>query len=130
MGSPAPSSEPGSIFPIQAVASPIAVTLRYCVPPSNTGNVSMRLWVFLPVATVLVAGCVSSSEIVSIGNGHYMITGRASGGLNAGKETTAATKAANAYCANQSKQMVLLNLDKTGNAAVFGENISLTFTCQ
>jgi hypothetical protein len=78
----------------------------------------------------LVAGCVSTSEVVPIGDGRYMITGRASGGLNAGKETTEATKAANAYCAKQSKQMVLQDLDKTGNAAVFGENINLTFRCE
>jgi hypothetical protein len=77
-----------------------------------------------------IAGCVSSSEVVPVGNGRYMITGRASGGLNAGKETTVATKEANAYCAKQNKQMVLQNLDKTGNAAVFGENINLTFTCE
>jgi hypothetical protein len=80
--------------------------------------------------TVVIAGCVSSSEIQPIGNGRYMVTGRASGGLNAGKETTQATKEANAYCAKQAKQMVLQNLDKTGNAAVFGENVSLTFTCE
>jgi len=79
---------------------------------------------------VTICGCVSSSEVVPIGNGRYMITGRASGGLNAGKETTAATKEANAYCAKQSKQMLLQNLDKTGNAAVFGENIDLTFSCE
>ena len=66
--------------------------------------------------SVVVAGCVSSSEIQPIGNGRYMITGRASGGLNAGKETTQAAKEANAYCAKQGKQMVLQNLDKTGNA--------------
>src|ERR1700722_3905537 len=79
--------------------------------------------------TVVVVGCASSSEIQPIGNGRYMITGRASGGLNAGKETTQDTKEANAYCAKQGKQMVLLNLDKTGIAAIFGENVSLTFTC-
>jgi hypothetical protein len=77
-----------------------------------------------------VASCVSASEIQPIGNGRFMITGRASGGLNAGKETTEATKAANSFCAKQSKQMVLQNLDETGNAAVFGENISLTFICE
>jgi hypothetical protein len=81
-------------------------------------------------AVSLVASCVSSSEVVPIGNGRYMITGRASGGRNAGKETTEATKAANAYCAKQSKLMVLQKLDKTGNAAVFGENFNLTFTCE
>jgi putative hemolysin len=82
------------------------------------------------VGAVALAACVSSSEVQPIGNGRYMITGRASGGLNAGKETTEATKAANAYCAKQGKQMVLQNLDKAGNAAVFGENVSLTFTCE
>jgi hypothetical protein len=81
-------------------------------------------------ALALLASCVSTSEVVPIGDGRYMITGRASGGLNAGKETTEATKAANAYCAKQSKQMVLQDLDKTGNAAVFGENINLTFRCE
>jgi len=82
------------------------------------------------VGFAFVASCVSASEVQPIGDGRYMITGRASGGLNAGKETTEATKAANAFCAKQSKQMVLQNLDKTGNAAVFGENISLTFICE
>ncbi len=82
------------------------------------------------ICLAIVTACVSSSEVVPIGNGRYMITGRASGGLNAGKETTEATKAANTYCARQSKQMVLQNLDKTGNAAVFGENINLTFSCE
>jgi hypothetical protein len=82
------------------------------------------------VMATLVAGCVSASPVQPIGNGRYMITGRASGGLNAGKETTAAEADANAFCAKQSKHMVLQDLDKTGNAAVFGENISITFTCE
>jgi len=59
-----------------------------------------------------------------------MITGRASGGLNAGKETTQVDKDANNYCAKLGKQMVLQNLDKMGKAAVFGENVSVTFTCE
>jgi hypothetical protein len=88
----------------------------------------MKFAIFVVVA--LVAGCVSASEVQPIGNGRYMVTGRASGGLNAGKETTQATKEANAYCAKLGKQMVLQNLDKTGNAAVFGENVSLIFTCE
>lgn len=88
----------------------------------------MKILILLSIA--LLTACVSSSEVQPIGNGRYMITGRASGGLNAGKETTQATKDANEYCARRSKQMVLQNLDKTGNAAVFGENVSLTFTCE
>jgi hypothetical protein len=78
---------------------------------------------------LLLTGCVSASEIQPVGNGVFMITARASGGLNAGKETTEATKKANAYCDAKGKQMVMQNLNQTGNAAVFGENINLTFTC-
>jgi hypothetical protein len=80
------------------------------------------------VMVTVIAGCVTASEVQPIGNGRYMITGRASGGLNAGKETTQATKDANAYCAKLGKQMVLQNLDRAGNAVVFCENVSLTFT--
>ena len=82
------------------------------------------------VCSCVVSSCVMASEVQPIGNGRFMITGRASGGLNAGKETTQATKDANAYCAKRGKQMVLQNMEKTGNAAVFGENVSLTFTCE
>jgi hypothetical protein len=89
---------------------------------------SRRLLVVVMV--IVIAGCVTASDVQPIGNGRYMITGRASGGLNAGKETTQATQDANDYCARLGKQMVLQNLDKTGNAAVFGENVSLTFTCE
>jgi hypothetical protein len=86
--------------------------------------------VILLAVAAAVTGCVSASEVQPIGNGRFMITGRASGGLNAEKETTQATKDANAYCAKLGKQMVLQNVDTTGNAAVFGENVSLTFTCE
>ena len=93
-----------------------------------SGDTAMRCVILGLVA--LLSACVTASEIQPIGNGRYMVTGRASGGLNAGKETTQATKEANAYCAKLGRQMVLQNLDKTGNAAVFGENINLTFTCE
>jgi len=87
-------------------------------------KMTLMLLVILPLS-----GCVTASEVLPIGNGRYQINARASGGLNAGKETTRATKDANAYCAKQGKQMVLQNTDKIGNAAVFGENVTLTFTC-
>jgi hypothetical protein len=92
-------------------------------------GVDMKQLFWCAIAICALTGCVTASEVQQIGNGQFMITARASGGLNAGKETTQATKDANAYCAKQGKHMVLANLDKTGNAAVFGENITLTFTC-
>jgi hypothetical protein len=85
---------------------------------------------FSIVVLALIAGCVSASQVQPIGNGRYMITGRASGGLNAGKETTQAEADANSHCTKLGKHLVLQNLDKTGNAAVFGENVSITFTCE
>jgi hypothetical protein len=69
---------------------------------------------------ILTAGCASSPEVVLIGNGRYMISGQASGPLNAGKDTMEAAKAAKAYCAKQSKKMVIRNI----------ENVSLTFSCE
>jgi hypothetical protein len=69
---------------------------------------------------ILMAGCVSSPEVVLIGNGHYMVTGRASGPLNAGKDTMQAAKTAKAYCAKLSKQMVIQDI----------ESVSITFSCE
>jgi hypothetical protein len=69
---------------------------------------------------ILTAACVSSPEVVLIGNGRYMVTGRASGPLNAGKDTMEAAKAAKTYCAKQSKQMVIRNI----------ESVSVTFSCE
>jgi hypothetical protein len=69
---------------------------------------------------ILNAACASSPEIVLVGNGCYMVTGRASGPLNAGGDTMEAAKAAKAYCAKQSKKMLIRNI----------ESVSITFSCE
>jgi hypothetical protein len=69
---------------------------------------------------ILMAGCASSPEVVLIGNGQYMVTGRASGPLNAGKDTMQAAKTAKAYCAKLSKQMVIQDI----------ESVSILFSCE
>jgi len=46
----------------------------------------------------LMASCVTSSDIVPVGKDSYLITGRASGGLNAGKGLIQATQRANTFC--------------------------------
>jgi len=69
---------------------------------------------------IVTAGCASSPEVALIGNGRYIVTGRASGPLNAGPDTIEAAKAAKAYCAKQSKQVVIQNI----------ENVSVTFSCE
>jgi hypothetical protein len=78
----------------------------------------MKAWI--ACGLILTAGCASSPDIVLVGNGRYMVTGRSSGPLNAGGDTLEAAKAAKAYCAKQSKQMVIRNI----------ESVSVTFSCE
>jgi hypothetical protein len=81
------------------------------------------------VFVVFVASCVSTTDIVPVGKDSYLISGRANGGLNAGKGTIQATQKANAYCATQHKLMIIRRVDTSGNAAVFGESANLYFSC-
>jgi hypothetical protein len=78
---------------------------------------------------LLLTGCVTTSDVVSMGNDQYLITGHASGGLNAGKGTAAAAQKAAAYCNAQGKSMVLVNSEFHGMAAVGGESTSFLFRC-
>lgn len=87
----------------------------------------MKIAVFAFVA--LLSACVTASEVVPIGPGQYIVTGHASGGLNAGKGVGAAAEKANVFCASRHK---ILSVDKTethGMAAVGGESNSITFRC-
>ena len=84
-------------------------------------------------AGVLVAtlvGCVATSKVMPAPGGLFMIKGRANGPLNNGKETTRGIKKANDYCARQSKHVVLHNIGETGNAALLGEHVIITFDCE
>ena len=83
----------------------------------------------LLASIALVTSCVSSSDIVPVGKDSYLISGRANGGLNAGKGTIEATKRANAYCAGQNKFMIIRRVDTNGNEAVFGESANIIFSC-
>ena len=58
-----------------------------------------------------------------------MISGRASGGLNAGKGNTAAAQQANLYCAAMRKFMIVRRMDNQGMAALGGESTTLIFGC-
>jgi hypothetical protein len=87
----------------------------------------MKPWILAAIATL--AGCVSTTDVVPVGKDSYLISGRANGGLNAGKGTIQATQKANAYCATQHKFMTIRRVDTNGNAAVFGESANLYFSC-
>ena len=76
-----------------------------------------------------VSACVTTSDIVPMGRDSYMISGHASGGLNAGKGIMAATQRANAYCASQHKVMMPGHTETHGMAAVGGESTTFVFSC-
>ena len=71
-------------------------------------------------AMMLAAGCASSPEVTSVGNGHWMITGHSTGAYNAGADTLVVANAAKAWCAKQSKQMVVRDI----------VDVSVTFSCE
>src|SRR5690349_398851 len=88
----------------------------------------MRILVAIGLAALLAA-CVSTSEVVPAGKDSYMIVGRAQGGMNAGKGQIEAVKAANSYCAQTGKVMVIRRTDTAGNAGFGGEHDTLIFSC-
>lgn len=83
----------------------------------------------LGVALIL-SGCVTTSDVVPMGNDQYLLTGHASGGLNAGKGTAAAAQRAAAYCAERHQSMVIVSNEFHGVAAVGGESTTLVFRCE
>lgn len=83
----------------------------------------------ISMLALIAAGCVTTSDVVPIGNHQFMLTGHASGGLNAGKGTAAAAQKASAYCSSQGKTMVMVNTEFHGVAAVGGESTAFVFRC-
>jgi hypothetical protein len=77
-----------------------------------------------------LVGCVSTSKIMPMGGGIFVIQGRAVGPWNADKERAKALKKANDYCVKQGKRVVLHNIDETGHAALLGERATITFECE
>lgn len=75
----------------------------------------------------MLVGCVSTSDIVPVGKDSYMVSGSGTGGLSYGKTLTAALKSANAYCAKESRFMIVRNEETQGRFN--GEAANLIFSC-
>jgi hypothetical protein len=84
---------------------------------------------YLIYPTILaLTACVTASDVTAIGNGKFMVTGRASGGMNAGKGTPVAIEKASDYCKNIGKSLIV---ETTENAMGFGtESTNLIFRCE
>src|SRR5580698_6249491 len=89
----------------------------------------MKVALFAICAAVL-AGCVSSSEIVPMGKDSYMVSGQARGGaMVTGRSIIEATKSANTYCSAKGLVMMPRNANPEGSATWTAETSTLVFTC-
>jgi hypothetical protein len=76
---------------------------------------------------LIMAGCVSTSDIVPAGKDSYMVQSSARGGLVMGSENVNALKAANAYCAGMGKVMQIRRTDTSTSLNYAAA--SLIFSC-
>lgn len=79
------------------------------------------------LAALLLAGCVTASEVLPAGKDTYMVAGGGTGGLSYGKTAIAALKKANDYCTALHKLVMVRNTQT--QSAFNGENSSLIFSC-
>ena len=80
------------------------------------------------LAVLLLAGCASTTEVVSYGGGLYLISANDSSGItNFGELQTQAAKEANVYCAKQGKTMRASQHSTSRNSA--GATATLVFSC-
>ena len=78
----------------------------------------LRLIPLLPV--LLLVGCASSTGIVPLGQGTYMIAGSQPGFVGTGEVKARLIKQAAAWCAQ--RNLVMTGVDSTGSDGVYGHN--------
>ena len=87
----------------------------------------MRLAVI--AMAVLLAACVTTSQIVPAGTDTYMISAANDTYGNCTPPEIRVTEQASAYCAKQSKTMVVKDTKDTTFDIGFGKRMTLTFSC-
>lgn len=92
----------------------------------------MRLGIFLLGAVaLLMTGCVTVTDPVSMGEGRYMITLNARGGFqNNGELLAQSIKKANDFCAGQGLHANVLSTQTTGVQMWTPQDNQVVFKCQ
>lgn len=87
--------------------------------------------VLVIVGALALAGCVSTIEPVSMGEGIYMIATNARGGFKSDAELSADTiRAAHAYCVRiGKKEAVVQSAANSGTQGLTPQNAQVTFKC-
>jgi hypothetical protein len=78
----------------------------------------------------LLTGCVTTSKIVPAGPDTYMISAANDACGNCAPAEIRANEQASAYCAKQSKSMVVNDTKDSTFDIGFGKRITLTFECR
>jgi hypothetical protein len=77
----------------------------------------------------LIAGCVTTSQIVPAGKDTYMISAANDACGNCTPPQIRATEQASAYCAKMSKAMTVKNAEEQTFDIGAGKRYTLTFSC-
>jgi hypothetical protein len=88
----------------------------------------MRL-ISVSAVAIILAGCVTTSEVVPAPDGMYVISAANDACGNCEPPQSRATRRASAYCAKQNKTMVADDFDESGIDLGFGNRYTLTFSC-
>lgn len=101
--------------------------------PITTTHGGIKLKTMLIVAGIAAAmltGCVSTSEVTEIGKDTYMVGTEARGGMQTkGKAMTANVKAANAFCGEKGKKMMLTHTETSGIPGWSPVDAEIQFVC-
>lgn len=90
----------------------------------------MKCTVWMLLAAVLTAGCVTTSKIVPAGKDAYMVSAANDACGNCAPAQIRATEQASAYCSKLGKTFVLKDTQEQTFDIGFGKRITLTFLCQ
>ncbi|MCE3289363.1 MAG: hypothetical protein K0R83_1375 [Caulobacter sp.] len=97
--------------------------------PGRTQGAVMK--VLVVVGALALAGCVSTTEPVSMGDGTYMIATNARGGFKSDAALSADTiRAAHAYCIQMGKkEAIVQTAANSGTQGWTPQNAQVTFKC-
>ena len=82
------------------------------------------------VASLLLAACATTSDVVSLGSDKYMMGYQVRGGLTSWGEVKAtAVQKATAYCVGKEKKIEVVDIQTSGAQGWTPQNADVTFKC-
>jgi hypothetical protein len=78
---------------------------------------------------IILAGCVTTSDVVPAAQGVYIISAANGSWSNREPPQIRATRRASAYCAKLNKKMVAEDFNDSDFGFGFGDRYTLTFSC-